>query len=179
MNNNTSEIASTIRGFCQDIHSPLIHVKDLRKHGVTLYFLIDKDRKPVHDVPAVYFVQPTQPNVHLIAAAASHSLYDSFQLNFSSSISVLHVIVGMLQKRRGDRLLPFPGLLAFGFHLVNASEYCLVLCFLDKICEKSNTLTSDATGVCFPRLWVKLRRISILKERRALLDSMDFFRCGH
>ncbi|KAL0334507.1 UNVERIFIED_CONTAM: SEC1 family transport protein SLY1 [Sesamum radiatum] len=24
--------------FCQDILSPLIHVKDLRKHGVTLYF---------------------------------------------------------------------------------------------------------------------------------------------
>ncbi|KAG5548595.1 hypothetical protein RHGRI_014072 [Rhododendron griersonianum] len=80
----------------RDIRSPLIHVKDLRKHGVTLYFLIDKDHKPVHDVPAVYFVQPTQPNVDLIAAAASRSLYDSFQLNFSSSIYVLHVNVGML-----------------------------------------------------------------------------------
>ncbi|KAI8565830.1 hypothetical protein RHMOL_Rhmol03G0291900 [Rhododendron molle] len=96
MNNTTiSEIASTIRGFCQDIRSPLIHVKDLWKHGVTLYFLIDKDHKPVHDVPVVYFVQPILPNVHLIAAA-SRSLYDSFQLNFSSFISVLHVIVGML-----------------------------------------------------------------------------------
>ncbi|KAL6963614.1 Vesicle trafficking between the ER and Golgi [Sarracenia purpurea var. burkii] len=72
--------------FCQDILSPLIHVKDLRKHGVTLYFLIDKDRKPVHDVPAVYFVQPTQLNVQRIVADASRSLYDSFHLNFSSSI---------------------------------------------------------------------------------------------
>ncbi|OIT35083.1 PREDICTED: SEC1 family transport protein SLY1-like [Nicotiana attenuata] len=72
--------------FCQDILSPLIHVKDLRKHGVTLYFLIDKDRKPVHDVPAVYFVQPTHPNVQRIVADASKSLYDSFHLNFSSSI---------------------------------------------------------------------------------------------
>lgn len=72
--------------FCQDILSPLIHVKDLRKHGVTLYFLIDKDRKPVHDVPAVYFVQPTHPNVQRIVANASNSLYDSFHLNFSSSI---------------------------------------------------------------------------------------------
>ncbi|KAH7835335.1 hypothetical protein Vadar_025141 [Vaccinium darrowii] len=72
--------------FCQDILSPLIHVKDLRKHGVTLYFLIDKDRKPVHDVPAVYFVQPTSSNVHRIVADASRSLYDSFHLNFSSSI---------------------------------------------------------------------------------------------
>ncbi|KAL5788989.1 hypothetical protein ACOSP7_005938 [Xanthoceras sorbifolium] len=72
--------------FCQNILSPLIHVKDLRKHGVTLYFLIDKDRKPVHDVPAVYFVQANQQNVQRIIADASASLYDSFHLNFSSSI---------------------------------------------------------------------------------------------
>ncbi|KAJ7967083.1 SEC1 family transport protein SLY1 [Quillaja saponaria] len=72
--------------FCQNILSPLIHVKDLRKHGVTLYFLIDKDRKPVHDVPAVYFVQPNQSNIQRIIVDASRSLYDSFHLNFSSSI---------------------------------------------------------------------------------------------
>ncbi|GKV23893.1 hypothetical protein SLEP1_g33572 [Rubroshorea leprosula] len=72
--------------FCQNILSPLIHVKDLRKHGVTLYFLIDKDRKPVHDVPAVYFIQPTQSNIQRVIADASRSLYDSFHLNFSSSI---------------------------------------------------------------------------------------------
>lgn len=72
--------------FCQNILSPLIHVKDLRKHGVTLYFLIDKDRKPVLDVPAVYFVQPTPPNIQRIVTDASRSLYDSFHLNFSSSI---------------------------------------------------------------------------------------------
>ncbi|GMH02908.1 hypothetical protein Nepgr_004747 [Nepenthes gracilis] len=72
--------------FCQDILSPLIHVKDLRKHGVTLYFLIDKERKPVGDVPAVYFVQPTTPNIQRIAADASKSLYDVFHVNFSSSI---------------------------------------------------------------------------------------------
>ncbi|CAI9786433.1 unnamed protein product [Fraxinus pennsylvanica] len=72
--------------FCQDILSPLIHVKDLRKHGVTLYFLVDKDRKPVHDVPAVYFVQPTQLNIQRIVSDTSRALYDSFHLNFSSSI---------------------------------------------------------------------------------------------
>lgn len=72
--------------FCQDILSPLIHVKDLRKHGVTLYFLLDKDRNPVHDVPAVYFIQPTPYNVKRIVSDASGSLYDSFHLNFSSSI---------------------------------------------------------------------------------------------
>ncbi|KAK4759846.1 hypothetical protein SAY87_022977 [Trapa incisa] len=72
--------------FCQNILSPLIHVKDLRKHGVTLYFLIDKDRKPVHDVPAVYFVQPSQVNIQRIISDASQYLYDSFHLNFSFSI---------------------------------------------------------------------------------------------
>lgn len=72
--------------FCRNLLSPLIHVKDLRKHGVTLYFLIDKDRKPVHDVPAVYFVQPTKHNIDRIVADASRSLYDSFFLNFSSSV---------------------------------------------------------------------------------------------
>uniref|UniRef100_A0A1J3IPQ1 SEC1 family transport protein SLY1 n=1 Tax=Noccaea caerulescens TaxID=107243 RepID=A0A1J3IPQ1_NOCCA len=73
--------------FCQKILSPLIHVKDLRKHGVTLYFLLDKkDRLPVHDVPAVYFVQPTQSNIQRIITDASNSLYDTFHLNFSSSI---------------------------------------------------------------------------------------------
>ncbi|KAG6410957.1 hypothetical protein SASPL_129030 [Salvia splendens] len=72
--------------FCQDILSPLIHVKDLRKHGITLYFLVDKDRNPVLDVPAVYFLQPTPQNVQRIIADASRALYDSFHLNFSSSI---------------------------------------------------------------------------------------------
>lgn len=72
--------------FCQDILSPLIHVKDLRKHGVTLYFLIDKNRKPVADVPAVYFVKPSQHNIQRIISDASNSLYDYFHLNFSSSI---------------------------------------------------------------------------------------------
>ncbi|XP_057749427.1 SEC1 family transport protein SLY1-like [Arachis stenosperma] len=72
--------------FCQNILSPLIHVKDLRKHGVTLYFLIDKDRNPVHDVPAVYFIQPTPNNINRILSDASRSLYHSFHLNFSTSI---------------------------------------------------------------------------------------------
>ncbi|TYK23293.1 SEC1 family transport protein SLY1-like isoform X1 [Cucumis melo var. makuwa] len=72
--------------FCRNLLSPLIHVKDLRKHGVTLYFLIDKDRKPVHDVPAVYFLQPTKHNIDRIVADASRSMYDTFFLNFSSSV---------------------------------------------------------------------------------------------
>lgn len=71
---------------CQDILSPLIHVKDLRKHGVTLFFLLDKHRNPIPDVPAVYFIKPTSGNVQRVVSDASAGLYDALHLNFSSSV---------------------------------------------------------------------------------------------
>ncbi|KAK9732618.1 hypothetical protein RND81_04G010600 [Saponaria officinalis] len=70
----------------QDILSPLIHVKDLRKYGVTLFFLIDKPRKPIPDVPDVYFVRPSPANIQRMVSDASTPLYDAFHFNFSSSI---------------------------------------------------------------------------------------------
>lgn len=72
--------------FCRDILSPLIHVKDLRKHGITLYFTIDKERQTIPDVPAIYFVQPTSANIERIIVDASRGVYESFHLNFSSSL---------------------------------------------------------------------------------------------
>ncbi|XP_008812122.2 SEC1 family transport protein SLY1-like [Phoenix dactylifera] len=72
--------------FCLGILSPLIHVNDLRKHGITLFFPIDKNRQSVPDVPAIYFVRPTPENVERIAADADRGLYESFHLNFSSSL---------------------------------------------------------------------------------------------
>ncbi|KAL6181127.1 hypothetical protein ACLB2K_047783 [Fragaria x ananassa] len=72
--------------YCQNILSPLIHVEDLLKHGLTLHCLIDKERNPFLDVPAVYFVQPTHANIQRIIADTSNLLYDSFHLNFSSVI---------------------------------------------------------------------------------------------
>lgn len=48
----------------QDILAPLLHVNELRRHGVTLHMLLDAERQPIPDVPAVYFVQVLQ----LIAA---------------------------------------------------------------------------------------------------------------
>lgn len=71
---------------CQDILSPLIHVKDLRKHGVTLFFLLDKHRNPIPDVPAVYFIKPTSGNIQRVVSDASAGLYDALHLNFSSSV---------------------------------------------------------------------------------------------
>ncbi|XP_010941410.1 SEC1 family transport protein SLY1 [Elaeis guineensis] len=72
--------------FCLGILSPLIHVNDLRKHGITLFFPIDKSRQTVPDVPAIYFVRPTPENVDRIAADADRGLYESFHLNFSASL---------------------------------------------------------------------------------------------
>lgn len=72
--------------FCLDILSPLIHVNDIRKHGVTLYHLIDRERQRVPDVPVIYFVQPTPPNIGRVVTDASRGIYDSFHLNFSSSV---------------------------------------------------------------------------------------------
>ncbi|VVA95307.1 unnamed protein product [Arabis nemorensis] len=76
-----------LRCLCWKIIARLMHVKDLRAQGVTLELPINKpNRGHVHDVAAVYFVQPTETNVQRIIADTSRSLYDTFHLNFSSSI---------------------------------------------------------------------------------------------
>lgn len=72
--------------FCRDILSPLIRVKDLRKHGITLYFTIDKERQRIPDVPAVYFVEATAANIERIIMDTSRAVYDIFHLNFASSV---------------------------------------------------------------------------------------------
>ena len=70
----------------QDIVAPLLHVTELRRHGVTLHMLLDSERQPIPDVPAVYFVRPTEAAVRRIVADAGAGLYDSFHLNFSTQL---------------------------------------------------------------------------------------------
>ncbi|KAL1210411.1 SEC1 family transport protein SLY1 [Cardamine amara subsp. amara] len=85
--------------FCYKIIAPLIHEKDLRKQGFTLHLPINNDRKAVASV-AVYFVQPTESNIHRIISDVSRSLYDTFHLNFSSSIPrplLQHLAAGFLK----------------------------------------------------------------------------------
>eukprot|EP00742_Colponemidia_sp_Colp-10_P008971 GILJ01009747.1.p1 GENE.GILJ01009747.1~~GILJ01009747.1.p1 ORF type:complete len:627 (+),score=102.30 GILJ01009747.1:99-1979(+) len=72
--------------FGQDIIAPLLNVGDLRKLGVTLHLHLYTDRQAVPDVPAVYFVQPTEDNVRRICDDLAEGLYESFYLNFSCSI---------------------------------------------------------------------------------------------
>ncbi|MDA9098200.1 Sec1 family protein [bacterium] len=71
---------------CFEIITPLVKVHELRRHGVTLHLLLENDRQPIPDVPAVYFVAPTEDNVTRITNDLAKGLYDASYLNFSSSL---------------------------------------------------------------------------------------------
>lgn len=43
-------------------------------------------RQPIQDVPALYFVSPTETNVKRIAADLAAGLYETAHLSFSSSL---------------------------------------------------------------------------------------------
>jgi len=73
--------------YCQDILSPLFPVEELRRQGITLHLSLHKPRQPVSDAPAVYFVTPTKENITRICEDCTNKLYDSYHINFSSSIS--------------------------------------------------------------------------------------------
>ncbi|XP_064599833.1 sec1 family domain-containing protein 1-like [Liolophura sinensis] len=73
--------------FGQDIISPLLTVKELRDMGVTLHLLLHSDRDPIPDVPAIYFVMPSEENVQRICRDLQNQLYDSYYLNFISAVS--------------------------------------------------------------------------------------------
>ncbi|XP_072169857.1 sec1 family domain-containing protein 1-like [Diadema setosum] len=55
--------------------------------GVTLHLLLHSDRDPIPDVPAVYFVLPTDENVQRICQDLQNQTYVSYYLNFISAIS--------------------------------------------------------------------------------------------
>uniref|UniRef100_T1JGN0 Protein sly1 homolog n=1 Tax=Strigamia maritima TaxID=126957 RepID=T1JGN0_STRMM len=71
----------------QDIISPLLSVRELREMGVTLHLLLHSDRDAIPDVPAVYFILPTEENIQRITQDFRNQLYDSYFLNFISPIS--------------------------------------------------------------------------------------------
>ncbi|CAL1541171.1 unnamed protein product [Lymnaea stagnalis] len=73
--------------FGQDIISPLLTVKELRDIGVTLHLSLHSDRDPIPDVPAIYFVMPTDDNIQRICRDFQNQLYESYYLNFISAIS--------------------------------------------------------------------------------------------
>lgn len=71
---------------CRSIISPLLNVSQLRRRGVTLHLLVNSERDPIPDVPAVYFVRPTKENLAIIAQDCSKRLYGRAHLNFVTKL---------------------------------------------------------------------------------------------
>ncbi|KAM0749635.1 putative SLY1 protein [Meredithblackwellia eburnea MCA 4105] len=71
----------------QDVIATSLRVQDLRDQGVTLHMQLHSDRPSLPDVPAIYFVAPTQPNIRRIAQDLQKSLYASTYVNFTSALS--------------------------------------------------------------------------------------------
>jgi hypothetical protein len=72
--------------FCRDVVAPLLRVAELRRHGVTLHLALEAERQAIADVPAVYLLQPSAKGAERVAADLAAGLYDSFYLNFASSV---------------------------------------------------------------------------------------------
>lgn len=73
--------------FCKEVVAPLLRIGGLRNHGVTLHLNIENDRQPVADVPAVYFLEPTEKNIKIILEDLEKGLYESCYINFASSVT--------------------------------------------------------------------------------------------
>ncbi|GAB4817085.1 hypothetical protein N2152v2_004131 [Parachlorella kessleri] len=71
----------------KDVLAPLLHVNELRKHGVTLHLLLESERQAIPDVPAVYYVSASEATVQRIVRDVQRGLYDSFHINFATHIS--------------------------------------------------------------------------------------------
>lgn len=71
---------------CRSIISPLLSVSQLRRRGVTLHLLLNSDREPIPDVPAVYFCRPTMENLKIIAKDCARGLYGKTHLNFVTKL---------------------------------------------------------------------------------------------
>ena len=71
---------------CRDVVSPLVRVAELRKHGVTLHLLLESERQPIPEVPAVYFVQPSEAAVRRIGRDLRAGLYAQSHLHFAAPL---------------------------------------------------------------------------------------------
>ena len=73
--------------YCRDvIISPLLKVGDLRKVGITLHLSLESEREVISDVPAIYFMQPTQANVRRLGDDCARRLYESFHIHFTPAV---------------------------------------------------------------------------------------------
>jgi sec1 family domain-containing protein 1 len=71
---------------CRSIISPIMSVQQLRRRGVTLHLLLNSEREPIPDVPAIYFCRPTKENLAIIAQDCNRGLYSRAHLNFVTKL---------------------------------------------------------------------------------------------
>jgi hypothetical protein len=71
---------------CRSIISPLLSVSQLRRRGVTLHLLLNSEREPIPDVPAIYFCTPNKENLATIARDCGKGLYGKSHLNFVTKL---------------------------------------------------------------------------------------------
>jgi len=71
---------------CRSIISPILSVQQLRRRGVTLHLLLNAEREPIPDVPAIYFCRPTRENLAVIAQDCAKGLYARSHLNFVTKL---------------------------------------------------------------------------------------------
>jgi len=72
---------------CRSIISPICTVQQLRRRGVTLHLLLNSEREPIPDVPAIYFCRPTKENLAIIAKDCASKLYQRYHLNFVTKLN--------------------------------------------------------------------------------------------
>merc|ERR1719487_734789 len=63
-----------------------MNVAALRAKGITLHLLIDAEREPVADAPAIYLIQPTEENIRLVVEDCKRQLYRGINIHFISRI---------------------------------------------------------------------------------------------
>ncbi|WAQ87115.1 hypothetical protein PtA15_8A16 [Puccinia triticina] len=91
----------------QDVLATTLRVQDLRELGVTLHMQLNADRPPLPDVPAVYLVSPSRESIKRIALDLEKGLYESFYLNFTSTLSrpLLEELASLVVENRSDSLI--------------------------------------------------------------------------
>ena len=57
---------------CRDIISTVLKVNDLRENGITVHMLLESERSPIPDVPAIYFMEPTKQNIDYFIRVKLH-----------------------------------------------------------------------------------------------------------
>lgn len=71
----------------EPVISSVLRVNDLLRCGITVHKPITAQRLPLPDVPVIYFVEATAANISTILADLDAEKYDSFYVNFTSSIN--------------------------------------------------------------------------------------------